>query len=242
MVTILGVRKYIDRILKKEQRGNVLSGDDFNIFINLAQSEHFDGEKRKAEITSDIIDSLEPFIKTETGVTGSPSAGDYILPTDYEKLLGTKRLYNGAYVGCDMVSQLEKDERDDNSLTIPTDKKPVVSIEGGYLRFIPTTNAYIKITYYRKPEELFLDWYWDANDQIIYLDEGETYTLKTDERYSDGTTSGTKSSKTIDFEWINDSDRIAIAHRVLMKLGITLPNDLAMQYGASETTKNDSKV
>jgi hypothetical protein len=242
MITLVDIRLLIDRLTKKEQRGNVLSGEDFNTFLKVAQAEHFDVEKRKAEGTSDIIDSLRAFIVTKTDTT---SSGLVAIPTSpvYAKLLSAQRLNGSNFVRCDILSQLELEERLDNSLTVGTDALPLVSIEASNFRFYPAAYSNVKIVYYKQPTEPTLDWYYDANGSIVYLAAAETHTLGTGEYAYDGivTTPTEITSRTVELEWADNNDRIAIAYRILTKLGVTIPNNLAVELGASEVMKSDQK-
>lgn len=242
MLSILDIQKYLNRVIKKEQRGGIVDGNDYNIFFNVAQSEHFYSEISKAEATSDVIDGLRAFITELTNIT---SGGLVSIPTNpsYAKILASYRLYNASFVKCDHVTQLEREDRESNVLTQSTAKHPTVTVENGNFSFLPISSSNVKIIYYRKPLDLYLDWYWDANQEIQYLTQGQTYALKTGEVYSDGTIYPyTASSKTIDFEWTENKDRIAIAHRILTKLGVMIPNDLGMQLGMSETIKSETAV
>jgi len=245
MITLVDIRKLVDRLTKKEQRGNIISGEDFNTFIRIANSEHFDSEKRKADVTSDIVDSLRSFLST---YTGSATNGTVVISsslTNYGKLLSAQRIYTGSdYVRCDIVTQLEKEERLSNSLTVATDRYPIASVEGLNINFLPAATKNVKIVYYKKPADPYLDWYWDVDDNINYMDVTPTgdHTLTSGQTYSDGTTNlVTKTSKTVELEWADNSDRIAIAYRVLLKVGVTIPNNLAVELGASEVMKSDNK-
>jgi len=241
MIQVKTIREYIDRLTKKEQRGNILSGEDFNNYLSIAQSEYFDQEKRKAEATGDITDSLRPFIVT---LNSSATSGVLAIPTNpqYAKLLQAYRLSGSDYRKCDQITQMEKGDRLENSLTVPTAKYPTVSIEGSNFVFNPTTTAYVKVVYLKRPTDPFLDFYYDANQSIVYMDAGTSHTLGTDEVYRDGTSSGTVNSVTVEFEWVNDSDAIAIAHNILVKLGVTIPNNLAIELGNQKVMESSVKA
>lgn len=243
MITLTDIRRLVDRLTKKEQRGNIISGEDFNTFLRISNAEHFDAEKRKADATNDVIDSLRLFL---TIVQTSASSGVTLLPADYGKLLSAQRLYNGDYVRCDTVSQLEKEERQTNSLTEASDKYPIASVEGIYLKFFPTTTASVTYVYYKKPTDPFLDWYINTSDVPVYLAASATHVWATGETDSSGTThtigDPNWSSLTTELEWADNADRIAIAYRILAKVGVTIPNNLALELGVSEIMKSDNKV
>jgi hypothetical protein len=247
MIALVDIRRLVDRLTKKEQRGNIINGEDFNTFLRISQAEHFDSEKRKAEATSDIIDSLSAFIVTYTGATtgGTGLIAKSSLASPYAKLLSAQRLNTTDFVRCDIVSQLELEERLSNSLTVGTNKHPIVSIEDDNFRFSPSANKNIKIIYYKQPTDPVLDWYIDVNDNIVYLAAAEVHTWVTGETDSVGTehTTGETdyTSLTTELEWSDNSDRITIAYRMLSKMGITIPNNMALEFGVSETMKSEVK-
>jgi hypothetical protein len=235
MITLVDIRKLVDRLTKKEQRGNVISGEDFNTFLRISQAEHFDSIKRKAEETGDITDSLSAFIVTYTGATTSSSGliAKSALPSAYAKILSAQRLYTTNFVRCDVATQLELEDRD-----------PIMSIEDDNFRFSPAADKSIKIVYLKQPTDPFLDFYIDVNDNIVYLAAAD-HTWVTGETDSAGVVHTTGDANytplTTELEWSDNSDRLAIAYKVLTKVGVTVPNNLAVELGASESMKNETR-
>jgi hypothetical protein len=240
MITVSTIRKYLDRLTKKEQRGNMLSGEDFNTFLAIAQAEYFDQEKRKAEATGDVIDSLRSFVTT---LPSTATSGVLAIPTnpEYVKLLQAYRYNSNVYYPCDLVSQMEKGDRLTNSLTIPSNKYPIVSIEGSNFVFNPTTSAPVKVVYLKRPADPFLDFYYDQYRNIVYMEADTNYTITAPQEYRDGTT-GTKASLTEEFEWADDMDIINIAYILLVKLGKTIPDNLAIELGSQKVMESTVKV
>ena len=74
------------------------------------------------------------------------------------------------------------------------------------------------------------------------MDEDESYPLQSGEVYRDGTDSGTVNSDTVELDWELDSDKVAIANRILVKMGLPIPNPTAMELGMAEISKSDAKV
>lgn len=243
MVQLVDIRRLVDRLTKKEQRGNVISGDDFNTFLRISQAEHFDAQKRKAEQTGDIVDSLRAFITIVNVVT---SSGVSSIPSNYGKLISMTRMYGSDYVKCDVVTQMEKEDRLSNSLTEGTSKHPICSIDGTSFRFIPASDAYIKYIYYKKPDDPLLDWYIDNNDEYQYLAASAVHVWVTGETDSSGTVHTTGdvnyTSTTVELEWLDDYDRVAIAYRLLTKVGVTIPSNLAIELGMSTTMQSNANV
>lgn len=241
MIKVATIRNYLDRLTKKEQRGNILSGEDFNTFLAIAQVEYFDQEKRKAEATGDVTDALRAFITT---LNSTATSGVLAIPTNpkYSKLLQAYRISDTTYYPCDEVSQMEKGDRLTNSLTVPTAKNPIVSVEGSSFVFNPATTAYVKVVYLKRPTDPFLDFYYDTYKNIVYLDASTTYTLQAGEEYRDGTGTGTVTSLTTEFEWADDMDIINIAYILLVKLGKSIPDNLAIELGSQKVMESSVKA
>lgn len=111
------------------------------------------------------------------------------------------------------------------------------------------------ISYIKKPETPYFDWYYDANDRIQYLAEGLQYTLLTDETYidkSDGSvlTSGSvigsiadgddADNCTVEMD-IPDDERRRVFNNMVMKLGVSLDKANAIQYSSNRESKELSK-
>lgn len=113
--------------------------------------------------------------------------------------------------------------------------------------FGPATE--ITFEYIKEQDDPYFDWYYDANDRIIGLSEGEEYTLQTDERYidkDDGTvrTSGyvitSVVNKTVEMEIPSDEKR-GVFYSMLSKLGVSLDQADATQYSILMENKELSK-
>lgn len=231
-------RGLLDNMLRKQSRGNVVTDEMFNTLINAAQSEYMDIEKGKADINSDLTGELKPFYAEAIGI--SIAGGQYTLQ-NYAKILRVNTLYNDRYVLCDLVTSLEAETRLGNSLTWPTLKNPFVEEMADYLLFYPATITTANIKYIREPNEAFLDYYYDINGSIIYMDEGATHTLYSGEEYRDGTTTGTISSQTQEFEW-GVSDIMHIFDIVLRMCSVATDRQLSYAMTNQDTTRKEQSV
>ena len=230
-------RLLYDTELRKQSRGNIITDEVFNILVNSAQAEYMDTEKDKAELTSGITTELLPFFEEAVlPVTGGAISSSLL--GQYEKLMKVNTLYNGELVKCDVCTSKEVEERLDNSLTKPTLKHPIVEEFNDGLKFYPSTVTSATIKYIREPNEVFLDYYWDAIGKTVYMDAGATHTLIPGEVYRDGTTSGTKTSQTVEFEW-GASDIKKIFNMVLRDAAVSVDRQLPFSYGVQETTKKE---
>jgi len=176
------------------------------------------------------------------------------LPTDLYDLIGKPRIVDAGGVTrrCDLVTQLELDERTDDYLTKPSETYPCyvlgeLDIAGDMvLHVYPTTivgNIYID--YLRTPNVPFLDFYVnDATLERTYLAEGAMgVNIPSGYTYRDRTTGGPaifKNSATIDWEF-SDSDLPLILAIFAQMVGIALPDTGLIQVGNVEETKNFNK-
>ena len=156
----------------------------------------------------------------------------------YEKLMKVNTIYNGELVKCDVCTSKEVEERLDNSLTKPTLKHPIVEEFNDGLKFYPSSVTSATIKYIREPNGVFLDYYWDANGNTVYMDAGATHTLVLGEVYWDGTPSGTKTSQTVEFEW-GASDIKKIFNMVHRDAAVSVDRQLPFSYGVQETNKKE---
>lgn len=223
--------------LRKQSRGNVITDEVLNILVNSAQAEYMDTEKDKAELTSGITTELLPFFEQAVLPVTAGSVSSSLLG-QYVKLTKVNTIYNGELVKCDVCTSKEVEERLDNSLTKPTLKHPIVEEFNDGLKFYPPSVTSATIKYIREPNEVFLDYYWDANGNTVYMDAGATHTLGLGEVYRDGTASGTKTSQTVEFEW-GASDIKKIFNMVLRDAAVSVDRQLPFSYGVQETTKKE---
>lgn len=233
-------RLLFDTELRKQSRGNVITDEVFNVLVNTEQYGYMDMEKDKAELTSGITTELLPFFEQAV----LPVTGGFVsssLLGGYVKLMKVNTVYDGNLVKCDVCTAKEVEERLDNSLTTPTLKHPVVEEFNDGLRFYPTTVTSATIKYIREPNEVFLDYYWDANGNVVYMDAGTTHTISGGEVYRDGTTTGTKTSQTVEFEW-GVSDQKKIFNMMLRDAGVATDRQLPYTYGVQETNKKEQSV
>lgn len=108
-------------------------------------------------------------------------------------------------------------------------------------------NPELTFSYLKSPDTPYFDYYYDASDQIVYLPENTSYTLQTDEVYidkDDGTerTSGytitTAENKTKEL-FLPEHERYRVLYSMLQKMGVSLNEQDALQYGIVTEQKND---
>lgn len=133
----------------------------------------------------------------------------------------------------DVVTDEEWITRRYDELTKPTAEYPICMIADGNIYVAPKAVNNIFLYYLRQPTDPFFDYYIDANLNIVPMAVGTSHTLGAGEEYRDGTTTGAKTSTTVELEW-EDIDQIKILHRLLAKLGVSMDEQLVAQYAISE--------
>jgi hypothetical protein len=111
----------------------------------------------------------------------------------------------------------------------------------------------INIDYFKEANTPYFDWYYDSNDNIQYLEEGEIYTLQTGESYIDkddgtvytsgsviGTSTDDAINHTIEME-VPDDIKKDVFYSMLSDFGISLNNQLSAQYSIGLESKELNK-
>jgi hypothetical protein len=75
--------------------------------------------------------------------------------------------------------------------------------------------------YIEEPAEPAYDYYYDADGNLVYLEEGASHTLLAGEEYRDGTSIGIVNSITVELPY-REEDKLIIASMILSKIGINL--------------------
>jgi hypothetical protein len=152
--------------------------------------------------------------------------GDYTLTFELYKKLDE-------LIPIDIVTDEEWVGRRHDALTIPTEDYPIGKLSGDYLYIAPREVEDVVLFYLRKPTDPVFDYYIDVNLNIVPMAVSSSHTLGTGEVYRDGTTTGSKTSTTVELEW-EDIDQIKILHRILAKLGVSMDEQLVAQYAMAE--------
>lgn len=111
----------------------------------------------------------------------------------------------------------------------------------------------IDINYFKEANTPYFDWYYDSNDNIQYLEEGEIYTLQTGETYIDkddgtlytsgsviGTSTDDAINHTVEME-VPDDIKKDVFYSMLSDFGISLNNQLSAQYSIGLESKELNK-
>ena len=172
-MTLNEIRNIINIISGEKLKGRVITPEDFELMLKVANLKHF---KRKVglpeeyqpgaplpaqafEITTKSTMDLSPF-KVHMGRTGVmplyvDTYGEAVTPSDmyYPSTMQYNYILNGVTKkrNIDIVSDLEWTERSSDALTQPTDRNPVANIQDSYIRFSPITDKFVEFVYLRYP-------------------------------------------------------------------------------------------
>lgn len=220
--------KSLLNILRKESKGLAVSPDAFTDYLKVENLSLFNEYCKGIEVSQTVSDALRVF---KTSSTRTLTTGYVSAPSDYAHL-------TAIHVGGDttLIDELTDEEwvfRQDDELTAPTTSYPIARLADTKIYVLPTTIDSITVLYIRKPTEPFFDYYIDANLNVVYMGVSTSHTLGTSEEYRDGTTSGSKTSVSVELEW-EDLDKIKILHRILTKFGVSMDEQLVAQYAASK--------
>ena len=138
----------------------------------------------------------------------------------------------------DIVTDGEWADYLSDSLMAPTLTFPIAKIVDETIYFNPIVSVSAEFTYLKKPTEPFFDYYWDANDEVIYMPPGSSHTLGAGEMYRDGTTVGLVNSISVELPF-PDQEKIDVSYKILQKFGIPLQEIMASEYGMAREQKEE---
>lgn len=180
---------------------------------------------RQQKGQSTLLDDQTRIFKKKGSVTFS--GGVATLPSDYFRY--DALLIDGAYDGVDILFGAELGTVLNSSIDYPTEEFPYATFYQDKLEVYPSTLLTGTLYYYRTPATPVFDYYIDAAAEIQYLAVGESYTLQAGETYSDGTTSGTKNSISVELEW-DDDNKLDILYMIASDAGLNLMRQDVTQY------------
>lgn len=131
-------------------------------------------------------------------LTNTTVLGQQVL---YWGVMKTNSQYNGKKRKIRLVSIQEFNDKYNNMMSMDIDENPIAYLYGGgtgfqYARIYPWDVGQLDFTFIKIPATPYLDYYINSSKDTIFLDSGTSHTLTSGETYSDGTTTGTKTSKT----------------------------------------------
>ncbi len=236
-------------LIRVDKRGLSLSEDEYNRLSVIVCNRVFSKKYKEFETTTDNIGTFAPFKVIDHAI--ALAGATCPLPADYYNIMGKPRIVDddGVTRRCDLVSQLELDERTDDYLTQPSQRRPVYTLgeldasDYVVLHVYPVTiTGNITIDYIKEPADPFLDYYMnDTTFERTYLVAGAlAVNVPSGYTYRDKTIGGTTvyvNSATVNWEF-SDDDMPLILAVFAQLVGIALPDAGLIEVGNVEEQKN----
>lgn len=220
--------------IRKDRRGGVLSELEYQLELQRMNISYMETILPMYEKDKNITDKLGLFKKVLDGSSLTMSSGRITIPVDYIKHGYLHYRQDGSVDKIRVLDELtdaQWSSRLGSSISTPEERFPVCIYREGYIDFIPSTMTknYFEYSYIRYPDTPYFDGYYNANGNFIYLEEGASHVLLTNEVGLDGQTAGTYNSSTVELEW-HDEDKLIIADMILRRLGVELAEPLITQF------------
>lgn len=228
------IYNYVLDLIRKEINGGTIDPDRFNRILQACSWEKANADFKKFEETKILSDSLSPLEKPASLINPGTS-----LPVDYWHSISVFTISGGKTIPVKELTIKQYYEHTGSDLLYPKDWSPICTFLDGKIDYEPS-NINVTLLYLEKPVEPYFDYYFDANDNIQYLEEGQNYTLKAGEEYRDGTTSGSVSSISLEMSF-PEQDRVDVAYMILQKLGVIIDEQDALQYGITGSQKEEAQ-
>ena len=203
-------------LANKQQLGGNIRINDFNTQLK-TQSTILLREKLAQKGTSAFLDDETNMFKKKG--TLSFSGGNANIPADYFRYDSIR--VSGAYEDVEVLFSGEVSHRLQNAIDNPTTLFPVGEFIGSKFYIYPTTITSADIVYYKQPTTPVFDYYIDGYGDIQYMPVGTTHELVAGEEYSDGSTSGTVTSVSVESEF-GDDGKIDLLYLIGKAFGLNL--------------------
>lgn len=249
MIPVEQVYDTLLSLIREDKRGLALSPDEFNRLAKIVNERVYQKKIKNFEIDSDSSESLAKF--KDVNATAVLAAGTLSLPSDFYKMIGKPRIVNNSSETrrCDMVSQLEYDERYEDYLTQPSETYPVFTLgeldgsDNIIMHVYPTTiTGTVTFDYLKKAATPIYDYYVNNTTLVVtYMDAGTTVTIPSGSTYRNGTAGDgatTFASTSVDWDW-DEEDMELILSIFCQLLGIAMPDELMIQSGNLEEAKTE---
>lgn len=245
---------YINLILNKEQKGNVLKPTRFNTSLQAANITLFEREYQRAgETAAQKIKPLYDILMSNRAMKRFVHKQDLVIDDGFGTLSSLtytfrEQLKAGAYVGterfkCDFVSEEMLERFRFSLLETPKTDEFAAVVRGSAVAIYPNNVTKIELVYLREPALAVYDYCLGAQtDREYYMPPGSLITggnlkqggviLQSDVISKTGLTTGYNSTS-VELDW-DTSMHIAFANEILLMLGVNLQDQLALQHAQNE--------
>jgi hypothetical protein len=248
MIAVETVYDTLLSLIREDKRGNAISPDEFNRLSKLVNERVFQKKYAGFETSTENIGALARFKEIEVPLV--LAAGSTSLPSNYREIIGKPRITDslGMIRRCDLISQLELDERSDDYLTMPIQTYPVYTLgeldgsDNIIMHVYPATiTGNVTIDYLKNPTVPYYDYYTNNTTLVVvYMDTSTVPAIASGNIYRDGTAGDgvtTFTSLSADWEW-DEGDLMLILTIFAEMLGIALPDQFLVEVGNAEEVKN----
>lgn len=230
--------------IRKDVRGLSFSPTDYNNILPQVVQRIYRKNYRDFESSKLSMDEMDS--RKVPNYPISLIGGIGILPSDYFHLVGDP-YYIHSTLGrrkIDLITSLEHGQREMDYYTKASESYPTCFMAYGAtsddmsLYVTPSTCTPIYIDYLKKPVVPFLDYYTDANLNVVYMAEGATVIIPLGSQARSGAvgiSSVVSLTKNFDF---HEHDIPAIINSLLESVGVSLPDEMLVQVSAV----NDPKI
>lgn len=239
--------KYVQFLAVKENSGYVYTPEQFNLNLPIVVQEMFNNLVAEYERTKILSDALAPY-KVKMGDINAPlmvdSNGHATIPTDYQRWDSFAFKLNSTVGNSTMtefrpiefLTKGQYDFRLSSKLRPISQKYPVVTRESDYFLFAPKDLQYVEFSYLKKCETPYYDFYYDIYSNPVYLSPSTSHLLVSPEEGSQGQTSGTVYSLSVELS-LPDFTHPKLALMLLSKVGINIRDTEVIQYAEMEVRK-----
>lgn len=214
---------FIKNLLKKDDRGNIISPSDYQNIIEKASETYFNSEFEKYRIAKKVPSTLEHLVYTMdiSVVSGIGNVTSYMNYFPIE----ASYIVNDKPINIQILDQKEYKKRLGTKILYPTNERPIATLYQSNFNVKPLTSATVKMDYLRFPNKPFFDYYYQNGKIITYIPPNTTYTPNINNPYRTGATSGTITSLSTEFEFKANSIEYII-NIILSYYGLKLPDNL----------------
>jgi len=232
-------------ISNKHKSGNAFTPNQFNSLIELLNRDFFKKkveesgyfENRQSMSYNDALrgsKNLHKFIVNETIAIAGGTTYTFAYP------LGASDADTDVLI--EFITEAEYQDRIGDSVLAPAADCPIAMERGDNIEVKPDSITNVNLSYYRFPNDPFLDYYVDANGLRQWLSAGATHTWSNGETDSSGTSHNAGdadwSSLTVELEY-GKGVHMDFLNEILSRVGIRLKEPMITQY--TEQMKQEQK-
>ena len=161
-------RQFTEYCTNKNQAGQTVTPEQFNIVANQAQMLQFTNDYETFVQTGVVSNYLKTFLKIGTVYQVPPTTATIPYPSDFQYISSVRRLYNGTQIKVEYINNEDVgDVLTPNSLLAPTHRFPKYQyIEDG-INFFPNDIGVIYLDYFATPTAPIWN-YTITNNEPVY--------------------------------------------------------------------------